>query len=75
MAYFSVASLEKLVVWETPLPPLFRAPDGSEIENGVMAEGGEGSAMWHLAVVVTIAMDNSSALCHFSEPQQGKCGL
>lgn len=45
MAHFSVASLEKLVVWETPLPPLFHAPDGSEIENDFMAEGGEGSAM------------------------------
>lgn len=45
---FSVASLEKFVVWETPPPPLSHAPDGPEIENDFIVEGGEGSFMWHL---------------------------
>lgn len=44
---FSVASLE-FVVWETPPPPWSHAPDGPEIENDFIVEGGEGSFLWHL---------------------------
>lgn len=48
ISYFSVASLKKFVVWETPPPPLSHAPDGPEIEDDFIVEGGEGSFMWHL---------------------------